>query len=187
MNDTQLLASPDWARFTDRQLRRAITLAKIQGRTAYNLYAARAEEQGGKIRPPSLDLYARHCILAAPDGKDLWNQWDGQRIVDLIADPRLYWFCTLYNRGYRKHLAMEPLSRSIPFLTLRANHACKQYETIRNTLAVKAFLASINGTASTGSSAAPLEELQKLHDAALDYSMLALMELQSRMDVFVGH
>ena len=184
MNDNLLLASPDWTRFTDQELRRAITLAKIQGRKTYDLLAARHEEQGTKIPPPSIDLYARHCILIAPNGKDLWQQWDGQRIIDLVADPRLYWFCTLYDQRYRKHLNLGPLSRNIPLLKARASHACSQFEKIRNNLAVKAFLFSVNGGGMGNPQ--PLEEMQQMHDAALDFSMLALMELNARMDGFVG-
>lgn len=186
MTDLELLSHPDWQRLTNRQLRRAITLAKLRARKTFPLMVAWSEEQQERLPAASTTLYTRHCILVGPRGQSLKEEWDDLRIIDWCQDPRVYSFCHLYDRLYRRHQGMNPLPKDRLVLQARANHAYAQVSRLKVAFTFQQWVMPCSSPADRIRMEEQIEANQKQFNAALDYSMLTLMQLNAHMDEFVS-
>jgi hypothetical protein len=187
MTDTQLLTQLDWQRFTDRDLRRAITLAKIRGRQTFALLLARYEEQQVSLPPASGDLYTAHCILTFAEGKLVNEEWEDRIIIDWCNDPRVAHFCTIYDQYWRRHQGLKRLPRNAPFLQARANHACAKVDQLQQQVLANRFLCQLATSEQQSRMMNDrMEKNQTLFNAALDFSMLTLMEIQAYTDHLLG-
>lgn len=190
MTDLDLLSRPDWGRFSDRELRRAIGLAKRRARQTFRLMVAWSEEQGAKVSPARADLYVRHCVRVAPNGQDLAERWDNLRIIDWCEDPRVYSFCHLYDRLYRRREGINPLPKDLIVLRARVDHANQQVAKLKIQFSSYSMWMQFVIPSVTPGDRIRIEEKmeqnQKLFNTALDYSMLTIMQMNAYMDEFLG-
>jgi hypothetical protein len=182
MTDEMLLATPDWKTLTDIELARAVTLAKKRGRqTAELIFAYSQEHQRPYLvqRLANFDMYLVHCVRSAPDSKRLIEEWGYKNAVESCSDPRLAWFCVIYQRT-RWHLLKKGKSPRVSTLLLRKVRD-RQFEKLTEAQYYYSMqVAAIHQYG--GSVHDPIFEpqIKKLHSqfmTQLDYAMLAVMTL----------
>lgn len=186
MNDLTLLAHPYWDDLTDTQLQHAVLQAQARGALTFKLLHARASECDCALPMASTNLYGQHCVLIAPDGERLWQQWQSLKTVDLCTDPRMAWFCTIYSQHHYKHLQIDPLSKNPTVLCTRSNHALERLMQVRTSLEAGIRIYESSSPMDRPKQGWRLWQSQKVHQRALDFAMLTLMEYNTRMDELVS-
>ena len=190
MTDEMLLAVSDWREMTDTELKRAVTLAKRRGRqTAELLYAWSREYPG--LKPPekiaNFDMYIRHCVAIVPDSKDLVNDWGNKNALETCEDPRLAWFCVIFQRTRWKLIGNTVTPR--PSLMLLQKIRDKQFRNLSKAQICYSMQAALiqerDQNVCEPRNQAHLKRLQDQFMLHLDYAMLAVMSLQVETEEWI--
>jgi hypothetical protein len=190
MNDEMILATPDWRDLTDLQLARAVTLAKKRGRQAAELVHARSVEQGNPLlleKIATIDLYLRHCVSVVPDCKQLIGQWGAKKAVEACADPRLSWFCVIYQRTRWKLVGNgTPPKASLLMLQKIRDKQFQNLTVAQQTYSSQVLAASIYGVSDPDTFGMQLKQLHTEFMTHMDSAMLSVMSLNVATEEWIG-
>lgn len=182
MTDEMLLAHPDWKELADRELARAVTLAKKRGRQTAELLLAQSLEYGRPLLYGTIanfDMYIAHCVKMIPDWKDLIDDWGQKNAVESCGDPRMAWFCVIYQRTRWKLLGNDTAPK--PTLLTLQKIRDRQFENLtRAQYQFSLQVAAIHQQGASIHDPGYERQVQELHTAfmvQLDYAMLAVMTL----------
>jgi hypothetical protein len=182
MTDDMLLAIPDWKELTDLELARAVTGAKRRGRQAAEMVAAQASEydQPERLkRIANFDLYLNECVRPAGAGPDLIHDWGMKNAVEACDDPRLAWFCVVYQRTLWR-LQGNGATRKPTLMVLQKIRDYQWQQVTRAQYAYSLRIAAIHqdgGSVGEPGNRMVLHHLQAQFVAQLDYAMLTVMTL----------
>lgn len=112
-SDEELLACRDWANFTDKELKRAVTLSRWQGRKAFlkrRQQVADGADWSLMEEKAHLVMYLAYAAFQH-EGQDM-SDWDGCQYIDSINDPRIYEFCATYDTYQRRFLGLPALRKN---------------------------------------------------------------------------
>jgi hypothetical protein len=191
MTDEMLLAVPDWKDLCDTELVRAVTLAKKRGRQTAELISAQSAETGNPFlreKMGNFDLYITHCVRVVPDSEDLVAAWGEKNAIEACDDPRLAWFCVIYQRT-RWRMIGKGTPPKTPVLTLQKIRD-RQFENLgaaqfRISMQVAA-IHQLGGDVHEQPHRQELHRLQGEFMVQLDYAMLAVMTLNVATEEWIG-
>jgi hypothetical protein len=191
MTDETLLAIPDWHEMTDRQLKRAVNLAKRRGRQTAELLVARMRERelpdNSRYWVANFELYLAHCVTHLPDSKEWARQWGEKNAMEACDDPRLAWFCVVFQR-VNWRLMGNATTKPPSLLTLQKirDHQFEQVSRAQYRLSMQvSMIHQQGGSIHDPEAAAQIIKLKSAFMAHIDYAMLAVMTLNVRTDEWI--
>jgi hypothetical protein len=190
MIDEMLLATPDWRDLTDLQLAHAVTLAKKRGRQTAELIHAQSVEQGNPLlleKVATIDLYLRHCVSVVPDGKRLLRQWGAKKDVEACADPRLSWFCVIYQRTRWKLVGNgTPPKASLLMLQKIRDKQFQNLSLAQLQYSNRVLAARIYGVSDPDTFGMQLKQLHTEFMTHMDSAMFSVMSLNVATEEWIG-
>jgi len=187
MTEAMLLAIPDYKELSDPELARAVTIAKQKGRQTAELIAAKAAEcfdPGLLNQIATYELYLNHCVTIHGADPDLVNDWGMKNAVEACDDPRLYWFCVIYQRTVWK--LRGNVQQRKPTLAELVKIRNQQWEKVTvSQYQYSMQVAAIHNSGGNVQEPGNREALRRLHqrfNAHLNYAMLAVMTLNVAME-----
>jgi hypothetical protein len=191
VTDEMLLASPEWRVLTDLQLARAVTLAKKRGRQTAELVHAQSVEQGNPLlleKVATIDLYLRHCVSVVPDSKRLLPQWGAKNAVEACADPRLSWFCIIYQRTRWKVVGNgTPPKASLLMLQKIRDKQFHNLSVAQQQYSTQVLTASIYGVSDPDTFGIQLKQLHTEFMTHMDSAMLSVMSLNVATEEWIAN